>query len=133
MKRNRRDARQYAFQFLYAHEFHTDYHDIVFPDGENNKAMDSEYAEQMIQGVIAHKEDIDGALAPFCKKRKFEHMDKVDRAILRLALWEITYNKENVSPAIAINEAIQLSKSFGSDSSYKLVNAILDAYVKSQQ
>lgn len=132
MKRNRRDARQYAFQFLYANEFHTNHEEIVFPDGESNKAMDSAYAEQMIQGVIDHKEHIDSLLASFCQKRKLEHMDKVDRSILRLAVWELTYNSANVSPAIVINEAIQLSKSFGSDSSYKLVNAILDAYIKSR-
>ena len=47
-------------------------------------------------------------------------MDKVDRAILRLAIWELNYNSEDVSPSIVINEAVQLAKSFGSDASYKL-------------
>ena len=84
----------------------------------------------MIDGVLAHTEEIDTILNPFCTKRKLELMDKVDRAILRLAIWELNYNSEDVSPSIVINEAVQLAKSFGSDASYKLINAILDAYNK---
>ena len=101
IKRNRREARQYAFQMLYANE-------------------------------LSASETIDAALQPFCKSRKVENLDKVDRAILRIALWEMTNEDEPLEPSIAINEAIQLAKDFGSDSSYKLINAILDAYNKSK-
>ena len=87
---------------------------------------------QIIDGVLSHLEEIDTLLEPYCTKRKFELMDKVDRAILRLAIWELNYNSEDVSPSIVINEAVQLAKSFGSDASYKLINAILDAYNKSK-
>ena len=124
-KRNRREARQYAFQVLYANEFHTCNDDVTL-------SMDIAYANQMIDGVLAHTEEIDTILNPFCTKRKLELMDKVDRAILRLAIWELNYNSEDVSPSIVINEAVQLAKSFGSDASYKLINAILDAYNKSK-
>ena len=111
-KRNRREARQYAFQVLYANEFHTSNDDVIFPDGEISLSMDIAYANQIIDGVLSHL--------------------KVDRAILRLAIWELNYNSEDVSPSIVINEAVQLAKSFGSDASYKLINAILDAYNKSK-
>ena len=131
-KRNRREARQYAFQVLYANEFHTCNDDVIFPEGEVTLSMDIAYANQMIDGLLAHTEEIDTILNPFCTKRKLELMDKVDRAILRLAIWELNYNSEDVSPSIVINEAVQLAKSFGSDASYKLINAILDAYNKSK-
>ena len=124
-KRNRREARQYAFQVLYANEFHTSNDDVIFPDGEISLSMDIAYANQIIDGVLSHLEEIDTI-------RKFVLMDKVDRAILRLAIWELNYNSEEVSPSIVINEAVQLAKSFGSDASYKLINAILDAYNKSK-
>ena len=107
-KRNRREARQYAFQVLYANEFHTSNDDVIFPDGEISLSIDIAYANQIIDGVLSHLEEIDTILEPYCTKRKF------------------------VSPSIVINEAVQLAKSFGSDASYKLINAILDAYNKSK-
>ena len=131
-KRNRREARQYAFQMLYANEFHSDQHDVQFPEGHIQKAMDKGYANSIIQGVLATSEAIDAALQPFCKSRKVANLDKVDRAILRIAVWEMTNEVEPLEPSIAINEAVQLAKEFGSDASYKLINAILDAYNKSR-
>lgn len=131
-KKNRREARQYAFQLLFANEFHTDQVDVQFPEGDVQKAMDMEYAKSIVQGVLANQNNLDQQLQPFCKSRKVEHLDKVDRTILRLALWEMTNDKESLEPSIAINEAVQLAKVFGSDASYKLVNAILDAYNKSK-
>ena len=128
IKRNRREARQYAFQMLYANEFHADQSDVQFPEGHIHKSMDKAYANNIINGVLSASESIDAALQPFCKSRKVENLDKVDRAILRIALWEMTNEDEPLEPSIAINEAIQLAKDFGSDSSYKLINAILDAY-----
>ena len=132
IKNNRREARQYAFQLLFANEFHTDQVDVQFPEGDVPKAMDMEYAESIVQGVLANQNNLDQQLQLFCKSRKIEHLDKVDRTILRLALWEMTNDKESLEPSIAINEAVQLAKVFGSDASYKLVNAILDAYNKSK-
>ena len=128
IKRNRREARQYAFQMLYANEFHADQNDVQFPEGHMHKSMDKTYANNIINGVLSSSKIIDAALQPFCKSRKVENLDKVDRAILRIALWEMT----NKDEPLAINEAIQLAKDFGSDSSYKLINAILDTYNKSK-
>ena len=56
-------------------------------------------------------------------------LDPMDRSLMRLALWEMDHQ---IDPKVAINEAVNLAKVFGSDNSYKLVNAILDAYRKSQ-
>ena len=126
------EARQYAFQMLYANEFHADQNDVQFPEGHIHKSMDKAYANSIINGVLSASETIDATLQPFCKSRKVENLDKVDRAILRIALWEMTNEADPLEPSIAINEAIQLAKDFGSDSSYKLINAILDAYNKSK-
>ena len=131
-KRNRREARQYAFQMLYANEFHTDQNDVQFPEGNIHKAMDKAYANSIIEGVLSNVEAIDATLQPFCKSRKVANLDKVDRSILRIAVWEMNNKVEPLEPSIAINEAIQLAKDFGSDASYKLINAILDAYNKSK-
>ena len=94
IKRNRREARQYAFQMLYANEFHSDQNDVQFPEGHIQKAMDRAYANSIIQGVLATAERIDADLQPFCKSRKVANLDKVDRAILRIAVWEMTNEVE---------------------------------------
>lgn len=131
-KRNRREARQYAFQLLFANEFHSNSDDVQFPEGQENYTMDKSYSLSIVNGVLKNVESLDSTLQPFCKSRKVENLDKVDRTILRIALWEMTNTIDSLEPTIAINEAIQLAKQFGSDSSYKLVNAILDAYHKSK-
>ena len=51
-KRNRREARQYAFQVLYANEFHTSNDDVIFPDGEISLSMDIAYANQIIDLIL---------------------------------------------------------------------------------
>ena len=54
IKRNRREARQYAFQMLYANEFHVDQNDVQFPEGNMHKSMDKAYANSIINGVLSN-------------------------------------------------------------------------------
>lgn len=132
-KRNRRQARQFAFQTLYANEFHENLNDLHFPEGHVDPTMDKAYANEIIQGVQNRQEELDQIIQANSKKWNVATMDKVDRAILRLSIWEMKFAKETLNPSIAINEAIQLSKEFGSDRSYKLVNGILDGFVKNNE
>lgn len=129
-KRNRRQARQHAFQVIYAHEFHDEPSAVSYPDGKEQGNMDTTYATAMVDGVLAHVTELDAIIQEHSLKRKVEHLDKVDRSVLRLAIWEMKFSPEPLDPSIAINEAIQLAKDFGSDNSYKLVNGILDGVVK---
>ena len=69
-KRNRREARQYAFQMLYANEFHNDQNDVQFPEVIFKKLWIKHMPIAIIQGVIATAEKIDADLQPFCKSRK---------------------------------------------------------------
>ena len=128
-KTNRRQTRFYIAQALFAAEFHENTDPISFPEDIVKGLIDYDYASEVIEGVIAHKEDLDARIQAHSPKRKVAMLDPMDRSLMRLALWEMDHQ---IDPKVAINEAVNLAKVFGSDNSYKLVNAILDAYRKSQ-
>lgn len=127
-KINRRQTRFYIAQALFAAEFHGNTDPISLPEDIVKGLIDYDYASEVIEGVIAHKEDLDAKIQTHSPKRKVAMLDPMDRSLMRLALWEMDHQ---IDPKVAINEAVDLAKVFGSDNSYKLVNAILDAYRKS--
>lgn len=128
-KTNRRETRVYIAQALFAAEFHGNTDPISFPADLVKGLIDYDYASEVIDGVMAHKGDLDAKIQAHSPKRKVAMLDPMDRSLMRLALWEMDHQ---IDPKVAINEAVNLAKVFGSDNSYKLVNAILDAYRKSQ-
>lgn len=127
-KINRRQTRFYIAQALFAAEFHGNTDPISLPEDIVKGLIDYDYASEVIEGVIAHKEDLDAKIQTHSPKRNVAMLDPMDRSLMRLALWEMDHQ---IDPKVAINEAVDLAKVFGSDNSYKLVNAILDAYRKS--
>ncbi len=96
-------------------------------DGINYAAMDESgvaFAKAIVNGVMAHQEEIDALISQFSRSWKLERMFSVDRVILRIGSYEILYG--NVPPAIAIDEAIEITKAYGDEHSPAFVNAILD-------
>lgn len=83
------------------------------------------FAEQLFQGVLANREEIDGYIKKFTANYEIERLAAVDRNILRLAIYELLHSLD-VAPVIIINEAIEVAKKFGSDKSGAFVNGILD-------
>lgn len=75
--------------------------------------------------------EIDAKISQFAKERPLEQVNKLDLAILRLGVFELVYKKEK--PAIVIDEAIEIAKEFGGDSSSKFVNAILGKIAESYE
>jgi N utilization substance protein B len=82
-------------------------------------------ADQIVDAVLSEREAIDGALEQIVDNFAPERIDPIDRAILRLATWEIRHNA-NVPKPVAINEAIEIAKKFGTTDSGRFVNGILD-------
>lgn len=91
-----------------------------------------EFAEQRIKGVLAHQDELDAALEPFLDHWQMYRLGTVDRNVLRLGAWELTYDSELPAP-IAINEAVDLAKFFSDSQSGRFVNGVLDKYSKSLQ
>ena len=83
------------------------------------------FAEQLVQGVELHQEEIDRLIASASEHWRLERMSIVDRNILRLALFEMLYCSD-IPPKVSINEAVDIGKSFGTEESGAFINGILD-------
>ncbi len=85
-----------------------------------------EYPKRILDGVIREQQTIDDLIEKCAPEWPIDQIASVDRAILRLGIFELLYgNYDEVPPKVAINEAIELAKTFGSDSSPKFVNGVL--------
>ncbi len=83
------------------------------------------FAERLVRGVRERLGEIDALLARASKNWRLERMARVDRNLLRLALWELKWSSD-VPAMVAINEAIEIAKRFGTSESPAFVNGILD-------
>lgn len=93
--------------------------------------IDSPFMEGLLDGVLAKKADIDMVIEKAAPEWPLERIAPVDRNILRLGLYELLFADRSQVPAkVAINEAIELAKTFGGDSSGRFVNGVLGAVYK---
>ena len=82
------------------------------------------FSEELVKGVLQHKPELDALIKKFAPAFPPEQMPVIDRNILRLAIFEILFD-DKTPIKVAINEAIELAKGFGSDSSPRLINGVL--------
>ncbi len=83
------------------------------------------YVSQMLEGVGAHSEELDEIIGRYAKDWAIERIARVDLSILRVAIYEMLYRKEDVPTGAAINEAVELAKRYGGERSYAFINGIL--------
>ena len=88
------------------------------------------YVNQMLDGVGAHTEEIDEFVSKYSKDWMIDRIARVDLSILRIAIYEMLYRKEDVPTGAAINEAVELAKRYGGERSYAFVNGILGSVAK---
>jgi len=87
---------------------------------------DKSFVWKLVNGVVEHIKEIDNIITKAAPEWPLEQITIVDRNVLRIGLFELLYeNKEEVPPKVAINEAIELAKSFGGESSGKFINGVL--------
>jgi len=89
------------------------------------------FARQLVQGVLKHRRDLDEIIISIAPDWPLEQMAIIDRNILRIAIYEITVD-EQTPIKVAINEAVELAKLFGSDSSRRFVNGVLGTLASRQ-
>lgn len=125
-------SRSIAMQTLYEWDFYGKKADIISGLFERNLAEfgsgleDKEFPRRLVDGVLAQLEVLDKIISKAAPEWPIEQINIVDRNILRLGLYELLYSKrEEVPPKVAINEAIELAKSFGGESSGRFVNGVL--------
>ena len=96
----------------------------------NNKAEEYDFARLLIAATINHIDEIDEKIKTHLSgKWDFNRLNKVTLAVLRISVFAILYQKD-LNPTIVIDEAIGISKDFGTDDSFKFINAILDTIRK---
>ena len=123
----RRKARRYAVQGLYQWQLTdndpADVYELILADVNLNKT-DVVYLEELIIQVPRHIDEIDNSLTPKLS-RKLSEVDPVERAILRIAAYELLKRIE-IPYRVVINEAVEQAKTFGAEDGHKFVNGVLD-------
>ena len=135
---NRREARENAFYLIFQIGFHQteeleQMKELFFEQKEQEIPKEQrEFILKEVEGTKAHLLEIDEIITKKSKKWKKERISKVDIAILRLAIYEI-YFSEEVPNSVAINEAVELAKEFGTEQSPAFINGILGSIVSEKE
>jgi N utilization substance protein B len=87
------------------------------------------FAATIVHGTIAEVADLDALIVQQAHNWRLERLAVIDRLILRMAIWELRHEPET-PPAVVLNEAIELARTFGTDESVKFVNGVLDGVKK---
>ena len=92
--------------------------DTAFEFGEK------EFLDHLVQGVLEHQSDLDRAIQKYLRGWSMDRLALVDRAVLRIAAFEILYMEE-IPDKVSLNEALELTRAFGMEESVKYINAVL--------
>lgn len=131
---NRTAIREETFKLIYSLEIQKqeDLEEAIELYEENNEITDKkaqEYMSDVILGIQENKEEIIGQIETNLKSDwKLERISKIDLAILKLAIYELKYTE--IPFKVVINEAVELAKKYGEDSSKNFVNGVLASVVK---
>jgi len=131
---SRRELREQIFKLLFRVEFNQKeelaQQEAFFFEDDENKATEEESSQisEKFNRILEKVDEIDEAINEKVKGWSTNRMGKVDLTILRLAVYEIRYD-EDIPAGVAINEAVELAKKFGQDSSSAFVNGVLAKFV----
>jgi N utilization substance protein B len=134
MASNRHLGRIVALQTLYEYEFRTQAGDgtvdidaILQRNIQRYESAidDTGFVKVLVDGVLKEQDTIDTLIQPIAPDWPIEQIARVDRTILRMGVYELLHQAKAVPPKVAINEAVELAKAFGSDNSSKFVNGVL--------
>lgn len=134
MASNRHLGRIVALQTLYEVEFRTQSADQTVSADEvmarnmeryESAIDDTEFVGELVHGVLEKQAELDEKLQPMAPEWPLSQISRVDRSVLRLGLYELLFRADVVPPKVAINEAVELAKAFGSDNSSKFINGVL--------
>ena len=127
----RRNARYYALQALYQWQLSgnpTPEIEAEFIANQIKKTTDLDYFKELLHSVTQQFKEMDQHMAP-CLSRPIDELDPIELAILRLSIYELA-KRPDVPYKVVINEALELTKRFGSVEGYKFVNGVLDQVAK---
>ncbi len=129
---NRRFSRELVIQFLYLTEMNEGDIASQLKSFWEDNSCDGEvqsFAEDILNDIFNHKKEIDARLEKYSDNWTLSRMTVIDRNLLRLAASELMYSK-TVPPKVAIDEAVEIAKKYGSEDSPNFINGILDRILK---
>jgi N utilization substance protein B len=139
MASNRHLGRIVVLQTLYEYEFRSQSQDqnvsLAEIVGRNMSRYedtigDKQFVQDLLNGIIEKQVELDSKLQPMAPEWPISQIARIDRNVLRIGLFELLYMQETVPPKVAINEAVELAKAFGSDNSSKFINGVLGTAYK---
>ncbi len=131
---NRHLARTMALQSLYEWDFTGKKADITKLLKRNQKEFapefdDQKFSENLVNNIVKHLDELNAVITEYAPEWPLDQITTVDRNVLRIGVYELRFDKD-IPPKVAINEAIELAKTFGGPSSGKFVNGVLGSIFK---
>ena len=126
-------SRQLLLQVLYQHQKNDDDVGTLMKQSsqlKEYKRIDQEYFKLLLEGIVLSKDELEEIISPHID-RPIHQIDSIERAILWISVYEIS--NTDIPNTVAINEAIELAKSFGAETSFQYINAVLDSYCQSNK
>ena len=134
---SRKDARDNAFKCVYEYEFNKEksIEDILKFCYEENEVnvSEKEYIDEVVRGVAKNLEKIDENILKHLKNWSMSRIAKIDLAILRVAIYEISYMSDVIPYKVSINEAVELAKKYGNPDSKSFVNGLLAKVIEDKK
>lgn len=101
---------------------------LVMEDSEE----DTQYLRLLLEGVLGHQEQIDAEIKKYLRGWQLERIANVDRAILRLAFYEIMFEAQTPDKVV-MNEAIEIAKLFSDEQSHRYINGVLSSFLQARE
>lgn len=129
---NRRLAREKALQALFQMDMTGEQPENAIQSVMEDNPENPQFVRDLVMGTLEHQAAIDQTISGFLRGWTLGRLSYVDRAILRMAAYELLY-REDIPEKVTVNEAIELSKSFSTGESTKFINGVLSNIINSSR
>ncbi|QHE52913.1 transcription antitermination factor NusB [Pontibacillus sp. HMF3514] len=126
---NRHTAREKAFQAIFQMDINEMTAEEAIQNVTEDEPVHDTFLNQLVIGVVDNRDAIDQKISDHLEKWSFERIASVEKTLLRLATYELTYEEE-IPEKVTLNEAIELAKAFGDDKSGSFINGVLKKMLK---
>ena len=121
-------ARENCFKLMFEYEFLKERNDVslsIFLESDDLTEDEKMFVQNEYDGLIKKNKELEEIITKYLKGYTFSRIYKVDLAILKIAVYELLFSKENTPAGVVINEAVELAKKYSTDKSYSFVNGVL--------
>ena len=131
---SRKTAREHAFRILFSAQFQQEKAQVLverYLQGQDVslEEKDEQFIQREIEGAIREQDPIYARIEEALKEWKLSRLDRVDRAILQIAVYEMLYEEE-IPTSVSINEAVELAKKYSTEAAPAFINGVLGTIAK---